>query len=205
MGNGAFAALRGDGDRRAQGRQSHGDIGRMHDEATIATGHAQVFAHTLHRIAPVAAALQAYGEGMAVVPAAGPLVEVAAQGAEVAHLRGRQACGRLGQGGVAAADAGVGGDVGDGGQRADAEAAIGRVGDPDKVGVSDGVQGDEGGRLCSTVSYLREEVGTAGHWYGIVGRGGQQGAGFDQGSGLEELEGHGVHRIDTEYVTVTRS
>ena len=60
---------------------------------------------------------------MAVVPAAGPLVQVPAQGSPVANLRRRQTAGGLGQGGVPTADPVVRRNVGDGGQRADTEAA----------------------------------------------------------------------------------
>ena len=118
---------------------------------------------------------------MAVVPAAGPLVQVAPQGAEVAHLRRGQPGGGLREGGITAANVPVGGNIGNSSQRADANAAVGSSADAAQSGVGNGIQLNQRGRPCRAVANLRQQVGAARDGKGVIRRGGQQAASLRPG------------------------
>ena len=119
-------------------------IRRMHDKTAVAAGDAQVLADSLHRKATVAAAFQADGKRVSVVPATRALIQVPAQRSQVADLRCGQACRGLRQRGVAVPDSVVAGDVGNRGQRPNAYTAA--VGDGDAVWFrfGDGVKRNQG-------------------------------------------------------------
>ena len=59
----------------------------MHDKTAVAAGAAQVLADPLHRKATVAAAFQADGKRVSVVPATRALIQVPAQRSQVADLQ----------------------------------------------------------------------------------------------------------------------
>ena len=115
-----------------------------------------------------AALLEAGDVGVAVVPAARTLGEIAAEGGEMPDLRRRQTARRGGDAGISRRKPGVGRDRGDGRRRADARRSRSVPGDPGHAGGRNNV--DERTARDAAAAALRE-VGARGAELGLSGRG----------------------------------
>ena len=105
--------------------------------------------------------------GIAVVPAARTLGEIAAEGGEMPDLRRRQTACRGGDAGISRRKPGVGRDRGDGRRRADARRSRSVPGDPGHAGGRNNV--DERTARDAAAAALRE-VGARGAELGLSGR-----------------------------------
>ena len=125
---------------------------------------------------------------MAVVPAARPLVQIAAQSADIADLRGRQASGGLSQSGVVVPEGGMAGQGGDGSHRPDRPAAVLGFGNAGQA--RHRRQADHPIRGNNALFDFIQQIGAAGNNAGVRGISRrQQGHGGGQGLGFGVLKG----------------
>src|SRR5690606_20523186 len=144
--------------------------------------------------AHVAALLQAHEIGVAVVPAARALQQVAAHGGGVADRRGGRVPGRLGQGSVRGGQGVEAGELAEGDQRAHAQAAVGLGLDAPQgaaLVAADGVQLDQFVGCLQAFLHVIEQVDAAGPQHG-AGAGADAGARVVQGG--QPYDREAVHR-----------
>lgn len=163
-GDGAAAAGSGGVYDGVEGEEGDGGVGGVDDVAAVAAGEAEVLAVSGDGEAVIPSLFEAVGEGVAVVPAAGTLVEVASQGADVADLGGGETGGGLGEGGEFFPDDGVFRDFGDGGGGSDGEFF---TGDGYSLQAGDAGEADEGVRAGDAFLDFAEEVGASGDGEGV--------------------------------------